>query len=178
MPSAHHRLAAAVQSVPLPGLTAIVLERTPESVHTRRNPPKPATAPPAQNEAPSPSPRRAIRHRLLAVASDPDERALLRACEDALEPTQTCHNLPEPARTRLAPTAPAQNEPRFPAPLTPRQLHAARLLVAGHTVKSAAAHLGVNRHTVSEWKKNPDFQAEVQRALQSARRQPHYFAPG
>ena len=50
-----------------------------------------------------------------------------------------------------------------PAALQPRQLTAARLLLAGRRVKDVAARLGVHRHTVSAWLKDPDFQQEVSR---------------
>jgi DNA-binding CsgD family transcriptional regulator len=176
--AAQHRLAAAVQSVRLPELTTVGFDRPVEPAQTRQNLPQPAIAPPAQNEATSNSPTRTILHRLLAAASDSDERALLLACENALEPAQTCHNLPEPAETCRPPIAPAQNEARSPAPLTPRQRHAARLLVAGDTVKSVAARLGVNPHTVSQWKKHPTFQAEIQRVLERPAPTPNYFPAG
>jgi transposase len=51
--------------------------------------------------------------------------------------------------------------------LTPRQRHAARLLVAGHSATSAAALLGVNRHTISDWKKLPAFQGEIDHHLRT-----------
>ena len=84
---------------------------------------------------------------------------------------QTCHNVPKPATTFISqnePTAPSsiRHPPSSPpSSLTPRQLHAARLLVDGHTTKAAAARLAVNPHTVSQWKKLPAFQAELTRLL-------------
>jgi DNA-binding NarL/FixJ family response regulator len=56
-----------------------------------------------------------------------------------------------------------QNEAK--RPLTPRQKHAARLLFAGHSAKAIAAQLGVDRHTISDWKKLPAFQAEIENLL-------------
>ena len=168
--AAQSRLAAAVQNVHLPTLPATVFDHQPQPAQTRQNLPQSATAPPAQNEATFPSPTRTLLNRLLAAATSPDERARFLPCNDPLEPAQTCHNLPEPAETCHTEIAPVQNEPRtITTHLTPRQRHAATLLVGGHTVKSVAAHLGVNPHTVSEWKKRPAFQHELQRLLELVR---------
>src|SRR5689334_15495205 len=75
------------------------------------------------------------------------------------DPAHTPHNPPHPA----TPIAKFQNDPT--AALTPRQRHAARLLIAGQTAKGVAAELGIDRHTVSDWKKLPAFQAELTRLL-------------
>src|SRR5688500_14441868 len=52
-------------------------------------------------------------------------------------------------------------QPRVP----PRQMAAARLLLAGRRVMEVAAELGVHRYTVSRWKRQPGFEAEVRRQL-------------
>ena len=50
-----------------------------------------------------------------------------------------------------------------PGALPPRQVMAARLLLAGWRVSDVAAHLAVNRHTISAWLKDKQFQEEVRR---------------
>jgi hypothetical protein len=55
--------------------------------------------------------------------------------------------------------------------LTPRQLHAARLLVAGHNDSSAAAILGVHRHTLRRWRRVPEVRAELHRLLKASIKQ-------
>lgn len=92
-----------------------------------------------------------------------------------IHPAQTCHNPPFPAiqhaPAQIKPTAPPpipQSQipnPQSHHPLAPRQFRAAVLLVRGHTIKTVARHLGVNRHTVGEWLKRPDFQKELNRLL-------------
>jgi hypothetical protein len=53
-----------------------------------------------------------------------------------------------------------------PSPdLTPRQERAARLLAAGHTAVSAAALLGVERHTIHRYKRLPAFNDHVRHLL-------------
>lgn len=88
--------------------------------------------------------------------------------ENQNPPAQTCHNPPIPATQQAPaqnkPTAPPPN-PQSPHPLAPRQFRAAVLLVRGHTIKTVARHLGVNRHTVGDWLKRPDFQQELNRLL-------------
>ena len=67
--------------------------------------------------------------------------------------------------------------------LSPRQLMAISLLLAGKQVKDVAEELGVNRATVFRWKRDPLFGAEVQRRAELAdpvqRRRPrNLFTPG
>ena len=50
-------------------------------------------------------------------------------------------------------------------PLTPKQLRAARLLVAGQSTVAVAATLAIDRHTLATWKKKPLFQLELRRLL-------------
>jgi hypothetical protein len=74
----------------------------------------------------------------------------------------TCQNMPECAIcTKRAKTN------QFPGTtmdeLSYRQLTAARLIVRGRGSVEVANHLGVNRHTVAIWKRNPAFRAEVER---------------
>ena len=82
---------------------------------------------------------------------------------------QMCSNVPECASLTPLRQNEAKSHSDTPAPqpptLPPRQLQAARLLIAGHTTKSAGAHLKVNPHTVSRWKKHPAFQQEITRLL-------------
>ena len=49
------------------------------------------------------------------------------------------------------------------ARLPPRQVMAIRMLLAGRRIGDVAAHVGVNRHTVSAWLKQRPFQLEVRR---------------
>jgi hypothetical protein len=148
----------------------------PEPAQTRQNLPQPASSGFLQNEPTAPPPS-AIHHRrsspphpLPPSSSVPNFQTNPPIV--AHPAAQTCQNPPQPA-TR---SAPAQNEPTAPklstqdsalrtSSLTPRQCHAARLLIAGHTAKDVAAQLEVNRHTVSQWKKLPDFQNELTRLL-------------
>jgi DNA-binding CsgD family transcriptional regulator len=61
--------------------------------------------------------------------------------------------------------APAPRRKRPPRPLTPAQLRAARLLAAGQSTNAVAAALGVDRHTVADWKRHPYFQPELRRLI-------------
>ena len=45
---------------------------------------------------------------------------------------------------------------------------AARLLLAGRSVVAVAAELGVHPYTVSRWKRDPGFQAELRRQVDGA----------
>jgi hypothetical protein len=40
---------------------------------------------------------------------------------------------------------------------------AARMLVLGHGSNAIAGHLGLNRHSIGRWKRQPEFLAEVER---------------
>lgn len=53
--------------------------------------------------------------------------------------------------------------PRRPQPLTTRQRAAIRLLVRGARTCELSHLLGVERHTIARWKRNPLFAAELQR---------------
>ena len=109
--------------------------------------------------------------------------ALLRAANSALPPlaplpaphsatksTKAPQNVPSPAagakRTQLpAPSPPTPDPCPLTPPLPPRQLSAARLLLAGHTLSSAATSLGLSRYTLARWQKSPAFRAELLRQL-------------
>ena len=82
------------------------------------------------------------------------------------ERAEMCQNVPEPARMcrvdENGKTNPSAYNPP-PRPLSDRQLTAARLIVRGYGSVEIAAHLGVNRHTVASWKRNPAFVIELQR---------------
>jgi hypothetical protein len=174
------RLRAAVRAIDLRALDFLNPitpgAHPPEPAQTRQNLPEPASSGFLQNEPTAPRPS-SIRHQpsspshpLPPAHSVPNFQT--NPPNVAHSPAKTRQNPPKPA-TR---SAPAQNEPTAPssilhAPsssppvLTPRQRHAARLLIVGHTAKSVAAQLDVNRHTVSQWKKLPDFQHELTRLL-------------
>ncbi len=65
---------------------------------------------------------------------------------------------PAPSSTFHPPSAPSK-----PKPLKPLQLSAARLLLAGHSVIATAAALKIHPYTLSRWKRNPLFHAELRR---------------
>jgi len=66
------------------------------------------------------------------------------------------------SNTQFAKTNP--NSPPAPAQeLSPRQLLAARALCSGKTVGAVATMLGVARQTISRWKRDPRFHAELLR---------------
>lgn len=56
-----------------------------------------------------------------------------------------------------------------PRPLTANQLRAARMLARGATGKATAAAVGVTPETISHWRQNPAFNAEIQRAVDLAK---------
>jgi hypothetical protein len=147
-------LRAAVDSV----LPLNIALHPPKPASTRTNLPEPASQAPAQNK-PTTQPSgelAALRYASIPTVRRQNEPTAARL--NPPQPAQTCTNLPS--------SAPPQNEPTVPRyPLNPRQLRAARLLVAGQTARAVAATLGVDPHTVSEWKKRPDFRAEVARLL-------------
>ena len=160
------RLRAPVRAVNIPTLdilAPLALPNPPKPAQTRQNPPQSASSAILQNEptAPPPSsifhPQSAPPHPLPPSRSVPNFQT--NPPRLSHPPAKTRHNPPEPA----TPTAKLQNEAT--ADLTPRQRHAARLLIAGHTATAVAALLDVDRHTVSDWKKLPAFQAELTRLL-------------
>jgi hypothetical protein len=133
----------------------------PRPASTCTNLPLPASPAPAQNEPKVP-------RGPLPARPPANSSALRTATRNAQnEPTTPRPGPPQPAQTchDPPPRAPAQNEPTPRFPLSPRQLRAARLLVAGQTARTVAATLQVNPHTISDWKNRPDFQAEVARLL-------------
>ena len=75
---------------------------------------------------------------------------------------------PHPATSTAAPGVPPvarPNRPRAPRPLAPRQLTAARQLLAGHSVSEVALGMGLHPYTVTRWKRDPRFQAELRRQV-------------
>ena len=54
------------------------------------------------------------------------------------------------------------------AGVTPRQMLAARLLLSGRGVAEVAGELGVHPYTVSRWKRDPLFEAELRRQVERA----------
>jgi hypothetical protein len=67
----------------------------------------------------------------------------------------------ENARQCSAPARDCKTNP--PPMLAPRQVSAARLLLAGRTCRAAARELGVEEHTIYRWRKLPAFRAELER---------------
>jgi len=57
---------------------------------------------------------------------------------------------------------------RPPRPLNPRQLTAARQLLAGRSVTAVALGMGLHPYTVTRWKRDPRFQAELRRQVSVA----------
>jgi DNA-binding CsgD family transcriptional regulator len=81
-------------------------------------------------------------------------------------PAEICRNVPEPAGTCHAGEGDKTNPPVYTPrerPLTERQLMAARMIVYGYGSTEVAHQLGVNRHTVAVWKRNPAFRVELGR---------------
>ena len=81
------------------------------------------------------------------------------------QPAKMCRNVPEHAgmchlheKSKTNPISGTTMDE-----LSYRQLTAARLIVRGRGSVEVANHLGVNRHTVAIWKRNPAFRAEVER---------------
>ena len=101
-----------------------------------------------------------------AVAGEGDaDRAAQRAAFDRML-DRTYPGLARAARPvrRGAPERPVLAVNATPLPgLQPRQLTAARLLLAGWRVTAVAARLRIDRHTLSDWMKDPAFQREVRR---------------
>ena len=65
-----------------------------------------------------------------------------------------CHNVPECASLKIE--------------LTPQQLKAIRLLLAGGSDSSVARELDLNRHTIHRWRtRHPAFRAELARRRES-----------
>jgi hypothetical protein len=94
------------------------------------------------------------------------------ACHDVPEPAAVCHRderanpiLANGGTKRCAAAAAGRPLRYVPAErdLPPRQIMAARLLLAGFRMTDVAAHLGVNRHTIAGWLRDPEFQREVRR---------------
>jgi hypothetical protein len=91
----------------------------------------------------------------------------------ARQPVPTRSNAPHPTRGRKTnPTSapapflhPPSSPSKRPRPLTPAQLRAARLWLAGHSPAAIAQTLAVTTHTFARWKRRPDFQAELRRLL-------------
>ena len=74
-----------------------------------------------------------------------------------------------PVPAQAAPARPAGAVASVPrGPLRPVQMTAARLLLAGRPVKAVAAALGMHPYTVSRWKSDPRFQAELRRQVDGA----------
>lgn len=55
--------------------------------------------------------------------------------------------------------------PRRP-PVPPRYITAARMLLAGRSARDVAAALGVHAYTVSRWRRDPRFEAELHRQIE------------
>ena len=144
----------------------------PQGVQTCSNAFQPARSEhsPAQNEATRP-----LSHGLSEVLAQ--TRALRAAMEDAtpdpFQPVPNRSNASHPTPRRKTNPLPAPSSilhpPSSPSkrarPLTPAQLRAARLWVAGHTPAAIAQALAVSTHTFARWKRRPDFQAELRRLL-------------
>ncbi|MDB5321049.1 MAG: hypothetical protein JWN40_2680 [Phycisphaerales bacterium] len=62
-------------------------------------------------------------------------------------------------------------------PLTPHQLRAARLLVAGQSTNAIAATLHIDRHTLADWKRLELFQKEIRHLLDHPAPLPQHPTP-
>jgi DNA-binding CsgD family transcriptional regulator len=88
----------------------------------------------------------------------------IRPMSDVQESSTTFRNLQQSS----AHTPGAKNETKptdaaAPSVLTPRQLAAARLLVLGRTARQTAREIGVEEHTIGQWKKRGEFRDELDR---------------
>ena len=86
--------------------------------------------------------------------------------QSAPNPANAHH--PITGRKTNLPPDPAPLAGRPPRPLTPIQLRAAHLLVAGHATTAIAATLAIDRHTLAAWKNKPLFQAELRRLVEAS----------
>jgi hypothetical protein len=129
--------------------------------------PNPATAP--QTTPPQPT----LQNKPITSAPCPKKSQNVRSPATHPAPTRQSApshaNAPHPAqacKTNPPPPAPSsilhpQSPPRRLRPLTPNQLRAARLLVAGQSTNAIAATLHIDRHTFADWKRLPLFQQEI-----------------
>jgi Homeodomain-like domain len=126
------------------------------------------TNPPGASPA---SPQPAAPKPLSPIARFVLETALMEAC-DAMQPHATPCNATQPNQPNEKTNPPRKisdlrHERQPPEPtgstLTPRQLAAARLIAAGHTLPDVAVELRLNRSTVWRWTRDPAFRAELDR---------------
>ena len=159
-----------------PGATPCDLVQ-PKTAACKTNPPMPRMSPASvKPEAPAPgSPRR-----LAPITRFVLQTAIDETC-DATQPHATGCNLVQPnasiektnPRSRFSNSrhlrAPAQgvdadrDDNEDLAPLTPRQLAAARLVAQGRSVPDVATELGLSRSTVWRWTRDGSFRAELRR---------------
>lgn len=84
------------------------------------------------------------------------------------KPGPTAPRILTPGNAAQQTRAPVRTNPRRVAGVTPRQMTAARLLLAGRRVAEVAGELGVHPYTVSRWKRDPLFEAELRRQVERA----------
>jgi hypothetical protein len=83
----------------------------------------------------------------------------------AVAENENCETNPPPTPNRKSQIGNRNSKPR---PLTPNQLRAASLLVAGHSTTAIAAYLNVDRHTLTRWKRHPLFVQELRALIGSS----------
>ena len=114
---------------------------------------------------PGEAPAKAIQAKPLAVPA-PRHVAPHGAAPRNMAPHAPKRAIPKTNPTR--PAAGARPVDRNAQPLEPVQLSGARLLLEGKSMTEVAAALGVHRYTVTRWKSDPRFQAELRRQVERA----------
>jgi hypothetical protein len=76
-------------------------------------------------------------------------------CSQTFTDVHECSSKPRSNETNPTPPPGAR--------LTARQVAAARVLALGHSGCAAAAEVGVEKHTITRWRRTPAFAAEVER---------------
>jgi hypothetical protein len=131
---------------------------------------------PNSSPKPNPHPRAAAALKSAAAAAVDDSLLKIPLSSPALPQPQPAdsgaapRNMAQhigPPKTKTNPPPPPANG-RNPRPLKPIQLTGARLLLQGEPTQAVAATLGVHRYTVSRWKSDPRFQAELRRQVDRA----------
>jgi hypothetical protein len=162
------RLRAAVQSLDwqLPAFAPAARQTTPNPAKARQTTPSIA---PAQNEPTLPHSPGAMPSLAANDAPSPANapgEGRHASCANARQTTPNHANARhDDAPRKTNPPAKTAVRRRPPRPLTPNQLRAARLLLAGHSTTAIAAALAIDRHTLATWKRLPLFQQELRHLL-------------
>ena len=110
-------------------------------------------------------------HDPLVCKTNPPAHFGARELTPAPEEVRNCPEVPDPraSKSENAKTNPMAHSGARQSPLSTRQLAALRLLARGHGTMRVSKRLGVNRHTIARWKRDPRFLAELNALLVSLR---------